>query len=64
VKQLQAEGINLNPDGTIHSVSASVLTDEAKQAITNLNQRGIPITDESFAAEMARLKSNAPPILK
>jgi hypothetical protein len=61
-KQLQAEGISLNPDGTIHSVSVSVYgTDEAKQAMTNLNQRGIPITDESFAAEFARGKSNAQP---
>jgi hypothetical protein len=60
VKQLEAEGVHQNPDGSF-SMPASALTEEARQAITNLNQKGIPITHESFAAEMARAKSNAQP---
>jgi len=60
VKQLQADGFHQNPDGSF-TAPTNMLTGEASRAIATLKQRGIPITDESFAAEMARAKSNAQP---
>jgi hypothetical protein len=53
-------GLSVNPDGSV-SLPSSALTEEAKNAIAALKQKGIPITDESLKAEMASERSNAQP---